>query len=305
MRTEVRMLFDITKVRGGAWPFLHEAGCGADVARLEEYPVLNSTDACVTLEVNDPRIALLKSLLQREGMSWFEWCQDQHTDMELSSARLLLLGQNGGIEIGGGGEWGTTFDLAGACPACATGCRQSSALFIDGEDVPKLEGHRVARTYFWHLLVDGALATALEDAALTGLCLRSVYAVMPDKRQVKLRWKQLDSENVLGPMARSTTGIERHEQSEKLRPCEVCRRNGFLTPRLSPTRAVYSAPALAGALDVNTTWENYWSAIVNWEDFRQSVLSRPWTVVTPKVYRIFRDAGVTELEYHPVRVEDG
>ncbi|MFO0589951.1 MAG: hypothetical protein U0441_20585 [Polyangiaceae bacterium] len=304
MRTEVRMLFDVTSVPGGAWTFLREAGCGADVAKLEEYPPLDDMDAVVTLEVDDPRIAALKSLLQRQGMTWFEWCQDRYTDTELSSARLLLLGQNGGVDINGGVEWGTTFDLAEACPVCATGCRQSSALFIDGEQVPKLEGHRVARTHFWHLLVDDAVAAALEDASLTGLRLRSVYAVMPDKRQVKLRWKQLDSDNVLGPMALSTTGIERREQSEQLRPCEACRRNGFLTPRLAPTRAVYRASALAGALDVNSTWENYWCAIVDREDFRRSVLSRPWTVVTPKVYRIFRDASVTELELYPIRIEE-
>lgn len=74
--------------------------------------------------------------------------------------------------------------------------------------------------------------------------------------------------------------------------------------REAPTRIVYRAADPRGALDVNHTWENDWSAYID-ADFRESVLSRPWTIVTPRVYRILREAGVKAFNWHPVRVEDG
>lgn len=154
--------------------------------------------------------------------------------------------------------------------------------------------------------MDERIALALEDAGVTGLSFRSVYAVMPDQRQVKLRWRQLSSDNLLPPMSPNSTGFVRFAQTERLRPCEVCNRNGYLPTRDAPTRPVYRASDLRGALDLNTTWESFWGSCIDREDFRRSTLSRPWTVVTPKVYRIFRDAGVTtELDYYPIRVEDG
>lgn len=300
MRTVIRIRFT-----GPSIPAVQErlraADCGPDVATWEEVPVLEQVFAEVTLEQTDPRVSRLIAQLDPDGADWDKWHEDQFTEEEKESARLLLMEPNRGCEIDGGVRWGTTFDLGTGCPVCATGCRQTSALFVKGEDVPKLEGHRVAETYFWHILVDEGLAAALEDAAVTGLSFRSVYAVMPDNRQVKLRWRQLCAENVLPRMSPSTTGVERVAQSRKLRPCEVCGRNGHVLSREAPTRVVYRASDLRAALDVNWTWENYWSAHID-PDFRESILSRPWTVVTPNVYRLFREAGVTELHWHPVRV---
>lgn len=303
MKTVVRIHFDADDVPGGPQTVLGPAGCGDDVARIEPVPALKLVDVWVTLEETDPRASALLELLAHHRVDWSEWHEDVFSEEEKESAPLLLLRPNRGCEVDGGVEWGTTFDLSGACPHCATGCVQTSALFINGEDVPKLEGHRVAQTYFWHILIDDGLAAALEDAGVTGLHLRAVYAVMPDRRQVKLRFRQLDSSVILPRMSPHTSGLRRIVQSPKLRPCEVCGRNGNVYDRNAPLRAVYRAPDLAGALDMNSTWENYWSAAIDREDFRQSVLSRPWTAVSPKVYRIFREAGVTELDYYPIQIE--
>ncbi len=302
MRTIIRIHFE-----GDTLPIVQQrlrtADCGPDVATMEDVPVLRQVFAEVTLEQTDPRVGVLLARLKKDDISWMEWHEDRFTEEELEAAALLLMQPNRGCEVDGGVEWGTTFDLTGACPSCATGCQQSSALFIDGEDIPKLEGHRAGHTYFWHILVDEGLAAALEDGGVTGLSFRSVYGVMKDKRQVKLRWKQLCADHVLPRMSPSTTGIARPVQSPRLRPCEVCKRNGFVTTPEAPTRVVYRAADLRGALDVNQTWENYWSANID-GDFREAVLSRPWTVVTPRVYRIFREAGVKSFDWHPIRVED-
>lgn len=304
MRTEVRMCFDVSEVPGSPHQFLALAGLGPDVAKVDDAPVLGVLDAWVTLEESDRRVEQLKDLLRKHSMTWLEWHEDRYTDAEMDAARLIVLHPPWTYVIDGGVSWGTTFDLTGACPVCATGCRQTSAWFINGEEIPKLEGHRVVESE-WTVLVDEGIASALEDAAVTGLSFRSVYAVMQDKRQVKLRWKQLCADNVLPPMSRDTTGFRRIVQSEKVRACDVCGRNGYLPMREMSLRPVYRASDLCGTLDINSTWENYWGSHFNREDFRQSILSRPWLIATPKVYRIFRDAGVTELEYFPIRVEDG
>ena len=161
----------------------------------------------------------------------------------------------------------------------------------------ELEAHRAGATYFFHLLVDEGLAAKLESIGATGLSFRSVYAVMPDKRQVKLRWKQLCGARTLRPMSPRTTGLVRD------RACEVCRRNGYFQTRKAPTRIVYRASDLRDADDVNMSWENLGFAILE-PDLRESLLSYPWTLVTPKVRRVFRDAGVTEFNWIPIRVED-
>ena len=297
MRTEVRITFTGHHIPGGAQAVLGPAGCGPDVATVTDVPVLKQVDVWVTLEETDPRLPLLRQLLTQHGRRWLEWHEDRYTEEELGNAPLLLMSSKGQFEISGGVAWGTTFDLSGACPACATGCQQTSALFVDGEQVPELEGQRAASTYFWHVLVDGGLAADLEASGATGLSLRSVYGVMPDKRQVQLRWKQLCSENTLPRMSPSTTGLDRE------RPCGVCMRNGYVETAEAPTRIVYRAADLRGALDVNQTWENTWFASIE-PDFRKSILSRPWTIVTPKVWRVFRDAGVTSFDWYPIRVED-
>jgi hypothetical protein len=298
MRTVVRIRFDGNEVVGGAEAVLGLAGCGPDVATVDDVPVLRQVIVWVTLEVTDPRVPVLLQLLKQHGADQWQAYEDRYTEEELDSARLLLLQPNRQFEICAGVEYGMTYDLSGACPACGTGARQTSAVFVDGEKLAALEGHRAGGTIFFHLLVDEGLAAELESLGATGLSFRSVYALMPDKRQVKLRWKQLCADRTLPPMSPRTTGLIRD------RACEVCWRNGYFGTSEEPTRIVYRASDLREADDVNLSWENIGYAILE-PELRDSLLSYPWLVVTPKVRRVFRDAGVTSIDWLPIRVEDG
>ena len=298
MRAEVRICFDGSKVPGGAQAILGAAGCGPDVAKVDDEPVLGRLDAWVTLEEADPRLPVLLQILKQHGAGWSERHTDSYTDEELDNARLLVMHPNRQCEISGGVEWGTTYDLSAGCPACGTGAPQTSALFVNGEELEELEGHRANATIFFHILVDEGLAADLESVGATGLSFRSVYAVMPDKRQVKLRWKQLSAARTLPPMSPRASGFERE------RACEVCWRNGyFQMTDEKPTRIVYRASDLRDADDVNQCWENLGYAILE-PNLRDSLLSYPWLLVTPKVRRVFRDAGVTSFDWLPIRVED-
>jgi hypothetical protein len=229
---------------------------------------------------------VLLSLLRQHAVDWSEWHVDSYTEEEQGSARLLLMHPNRRCEIDGGVEWGMTYDLSRGCPACGTGAQQTSAVLVDGDHVADLEGHRAGATYHGHILVDEGLAAELENLGATGLSFRGVYAVMPDRRQVKLRWRQMCAARTLPPMSPQTTGLARE------RVCEVCRRNGYFRMDEEPTRIVYQASDLREAEDVNMSWEHQWFAVLE-PDLRQSLLSWPWLLVTPKVRRVFRDAGVT------------
>jgi len=113
-----------------------------------------------------------------------------------------------------------------------------------------------------------------------------------------LRWKQMCAAKTLPPMSPRTTGLVRD------RACEVCHRNGyFQNTQEEPTRIVYRAPDLRNADDVNLSWENLGYAILK-PDLRESLLSFPWMLVTPRVRRVFRDAGITSFDWIPIRVED-
>jgi hypothetical protein len=297
MRTVVRVCFDASGVPGGPQAILDPAHFGPDVVRLHDVPVLRRLDVWVTLEATDPRVTALFQLLKQHAITWLVWSEDCYTEEEIDHARLLLMHSNRQCEIDGGVKWGTTYDLSEACPACCTGGRQTSAMFVDGEQISELNGHRAGATYHEHPLLDDGLAAELERVGATGLSLHNVYAVMADKRQVKLRWKQLSAARTLPPMSPRTTGLTRNKA------CEVCRRNGFFRTSEAPTRIVYRASDLRDADDINLTWENMWMAFPK-PELRDSVLSQPWTVVTPKVRRVFRDAGVTSFDWLPIRVED-
>ena len=296
MKTVFRIRFAGNHVPGGAQAILGPAGCGPDVATVEDVPVLRQVEVWVTLEETDPRVAAVVGLLKQYGVGWLEHHEDQYTEEELDNARLLLMHPNRQCEIDGGVKWGTTYDLSGACPACGTGGRQTSAMFVDGEQLSQMEGHRAGATYHEHPLVDDRLAAELESIGATGLAFRSVYAVMPDKRQVKLRWKQLCAARSLPPMSPRTTGLTRE------RACDVCRRNGYFRTDEAPTRVVYQSSDLREADDVNFSWEHMWFAELE-PELRDSLLSTPWLVVTPKVRRVFRDTGVTSFDWLPIRVE--
>ena len=296
MKTVVRVRFAGNHIRGGAQTVLGPAGCGPDVATVEDVPVLRQVEVWVTLEEGDPRLPMLFRLLKQHGEDWLEFHEDRYTEEELDSARLLVMQPNRQCEIDGGIKWGMTYDLTVACPACGTGARQTSAVFVDGEHLADLEGHRAGATYHWHILVDDALASDLEKIGATGLSFRNVYAVMPDKRQVKLRWRQVCAARVLPPMSPRTTGLTRD------RACEECRRNGYFEMDEEPTRFVYRASDLRDVDDVNRSWEEQGYGVLE-PALRESLLPRPWLLVTPKVRRVIRDAGVTSFDWLPIRVE--
>jgi hypothetical protein len=299
MKTVVRITFGTYTLAQGAQSVLGPAGCGPDVAEVDENSPLKGIDVVVTLEETDPRVTVLLKLLKQHNEDWLERHYDVYTEEELDGARLLLMKGNGQSEIDGGSDFGTMYDLSDACPACGTGGKQTSPLFVHREDLRNLKGSRAGETYRSHLFVDERLAEALEGIGATGLTLGEMYAEFREKRMVKLPWRQLLAARTLPPMSPRTTGFTRTEYT-----CKVCLRNGYSGTSEEPLRAVYRSSDLRAVDDVNFSWENAWFADLK-PDLRESLLSQPWLLVTPKVRRVIVAAGVTCFDWLPIRVEEG
>src|SRR5262249_17439585 len=110
MRTMVGIRFDSKDIPGGAQAILGPAGCGPDVATVEDVPVLRQVEVWVTLEETDPRLPILRQLLMQHGKEDpLEGHWDEHTEEELDSARLLIMSPDREIKIYGGVELGMTY----------------------------------------------------------------------------------------------------------------------------------------------------------------------------------------------------
>ncbi|MRG96563.1 hypothetical protein [Polyangium spumosum] len=291
MWTEARIVIINDRIPGGPQTILGPAGCGPDVAVLDE--VADAT--VITLDDTDERLALLQSLLEERGLRCSVRRNDRFTDEELEAARLLVMEYDTNATVFAGPMMGTTYDMSDACNRCGAGARQTSALFIDGEMLPRLEGRRAATTSHEEPLVDEKLAAALALSGATGLSFRDVFAAF-EERGFRIPWRQVCATHPLPPMSPRSTGIEHYE------PCP-CGRSCFTGKEEVPLRLAYRASDLADIRDVNVTWE--WYGISKYTgDLSESVLPYPLFLVTPKVRRIFLDAGITGFDWLPIRVVD-
>ncbi len=295
MRTIAKIWFDGLDLPGDPRAVLASIGCGPDVAEIADTPVLNRLHVWVTLDVTDERLSKLLALLKKHGADWWEIRSDRFTDEELEAAPLLRMWYTDDT-VFGGPRMGTKYDMSDACKRCGTGARQTSAMIIDGKDLHELEGRRAAATPYNDILVDEKLSKVLAESGVTGISFRGVFAAFEKRGHFQLPWRQLCATHTMHPMSPRSTGIEPYE------PCS-CGRSGFDTPREIPTRLVYSASDLKEIRDVNVTWE--WFGHVNFNgDVSDAVLAHPWFLVTPKVRRIFLDAGVTDFNWLPIHVVD-
>ncbi|MDI1429579.1 hypothetical protein [Polyangium sorediatum] len=297
MKTKVKISFHGHHVPGGEQAILVPAGCGTDVVTVHDYKALRQVLVDVTMAVDDPRLPLLLQLLLAYKVEWFEDRWDEYTDDDFESAHLILVTDTFEICVLGGPRFGTDYDLSNACPACGAGMRQTSAYVLDGADAEsmgKLGTFRAVDSYS-DILVDHRLAETLEGAGLSGLSFQSVYARQEDMRQIKLPWRQMWASHTLPPMSRRSTGVSWD------RVCKSCGHSKVEMTHPGPLRVAYRAQDLIGAKDVNRMWEHF--GLARWNgDLKTAVLSQPKFLVTPKVWRIFRDAGVTGFQWLPIRV---
>jgi hypothetical protein len=299
MRTKARISFHGTDVPGREQTVLASAGCGLDVASVSEFEWNQklSVFVRVTLDVEDARLLLLQKLLLGYKVEWREERWDEYADEEYEAAPLIVMEMRGDNHVVGGSRFYTEYNLSNACPSCGAGIRQIGTYTLDGTgpSMVRLGQFRAVSSY-GEIIVDPLLAEALARANLSGLSLGRVIAYQPNEAPEELIWKQMWASHTLPPLSPRSTGVD------FATACKTCKRGKIETT--SPIRFAYRAKDLEGAQDVNRMWERF-GEYVRWNgDLKTAVLNQPYFVVTPKVWRIFRDAGVTGFNWLPIGVVD-
>jgi hypothetical protein len=292
MQTVVEIKFDAADVPGGADAILSRGQCEKEVVKVARYEVLGRIDVTLRFDENDARVPKVLALLADASATAWVDRRDIYTEDDLQAARLLEVSGWWAATTSRGLDFGTTYDRSQACLACGTGVRQTSPLISGGDDMRKVDKHRIAGTSDNDLLVRDTDVERLIAAKVTGANFWPAYFKEKSGNVTELRWQQALIESVLPPMAASS-------YLDHKGVCPTCGRGGFTTMMNQPTRLVYRAEDLANVQDFNLTWESF-------GEFGRTIIdgiiggerwSRPWILVTPKVMNLLRGKTKKELKY--------
>ena len=164
MKTEVRISFNGNHIPGGPQTVLEPAGCGPDVAVIEQWPPpIPRLDVVITLEDTDERLPKLLELLQQHNRTWWEIRRDRYTDEELDSARLLIAWPDIDCVVFGGPRVGTTYDVSNACLGLLNGMIQAADLI----ELGRIKAAIVVGTENGRHLVENTVERLNADASLS------------------------------------------------------------------------------------------------------------------------------------------
>lgn len=281
---------------GGAATILDPVGLTEKEAKTDVWPT-GRIDVDITLDENDPRVPQILALLALYKDEPSLRRRDVYTEDELQAAPLLVVCPDGSKVCDGGPSQGTSYDMSKACGYCCAGARQTSDMFIDGDDLKTIKNMKLASTYYDDLLLDETMADKLMAAKPSGLSLRNVFANMKDGSKLQLKRKQLIAEHTMPPMAPSSL-LSREGM------CAVCKRGGIVPMYGEPTRFVYRSEDLVGIQDVNFTWE-WIGQIREFDgDMTNALFPYPHFLVTPKVMNLLRASKRSqEVEFVPIWIE--
>ncbi len=296
MKTTLYIKFDAQNIPGGARTILDPVGLGEKDVDIDVW----STERIrveITLDENDPRVPHILGLLDLYKEEMWLRRSDIYTEDELQAAPLLVVYPDGSKNCLGGPREGTSYDMSKACGYCGAGARQTSDMFIDGDDLKTIKNTKLAATYYDDLLLDEIMAEKLIAAKPSGLSLRNVFANMKDGSKLQLKRKQLIAEHTMPPMAPSSL-LSREDM------CAVCKRGGIIPVWGEPTRFVYRPEDLVGIQDVNVTWE-WMGQIREFKgDMSKALFPYPLFLVTPKVMNLLRaPKRPDEIKFVPIWIE--
>ncbi len=294
MKTKIWISFKARNIPGGAATILEPAHCGADVATVDDIPVLKNIFVEVKLDEGDERVAKIFALLQQYDVKVESFPYTEYSEEDRQNARLLRMIRDINENVGSGLRYGTKYDLSDACTHCKAGARQTSALYVGGDDLRKIRKHRAIGSWDFEPLVDGGMVKKLKDAGVTGISFGDVRARLKNEKWTSVARDQILIQHTMPPMRGELTADD-----EKYL-CQVCRRGG----RQNFAKNPYREEDLVGMLDFNLTWEwfgEFWPA--NKEKDIGEKRPIPLVLVTPKVMNIFREAGVTTFDWRPVAIE--
>lgn len=251
-------------------------------------------------EEGELRLKKALDLVVQGGLSFRHIVFHEYSDDELCSFPLLKISIDcdpiGSKRSPG---YGTSYDLKTACPNCGTGAIQTSSLALP----PKLPS--TLRGLFhgpgFELIVGERLMKALLDCSVTGIELRPTLATGGAKPH---SFWQIIAKTVMPRMSLASKNLGR-----ETRPgwgCNLCKRDMHICTNNEPLDFVYDAKELdlINIPDFVQTWECWGRSVLTDNPERQLVrgYASPWYLIKPKVFRIIRELGLSNVSFDPVRI---
>lgn len=246
----------------------------------------------IALDGESEQLPHLKQALLDAGIEYFSRREHVYTDEELAGFPLLSFFVRTGEQGLGGPSYGTMFDLNQACPACGTGARQTSPLFLDRSETPRRGD--LFQTLDGQILVSQSLAEALGGAGLAAL---SLEQARDHRTGEPIPWHQLLLVQELPPWHPDSVGFERENE------CPQCRRDGHFHTGRYPFELVYTAAQLDKAPDVAWTYERFGNSKLL-DDFSESHFAAPQLLVSPRFRDVLAGARVRKVDFLPVRAAE-
>ena len=214
--------------------------------------------------------------LRRQHISASFSVRHQYTAAERRAAELLILGGEGVVNSV---EGTLHLQYVSICPFCD--CRTNDWRFEPLRIAQQPQGAVLACVDHWPLVCSADLAQALRQAEVTGL---ELVPVGPDR---PVQWYGVRATNRLPPVAIPPTRLSRDRD---LTPqCAA----DHLWDSSTSSQLAYRRQDLAAA-DFNHTYEYV-------GDRR---CASAYIVISQRVYRLLREAGVKRLSCAPIRIVD-
>jgi hypothetical protein len=294
----VHISFNEGKARYGfVRDLLGKAGCGEEgLAGPEQF--LCGLFSRAFME-SDPKLDSLRATLCDAGIRWLERREAVYTDAELRGFPFLVLTVDRKPIESGGVEYGTKYDLSGACPSCGTGAVQTSPLMLALLGLPPKA--LLSATCLGQILVASELAEVMKAAKLSGVELRQTRFYRNDE---PLPWFQVISQHEMPKMGPATRGIVRDTSPGW--GCPVCQRDMHCDMAEEPTAIAYDGCEVDPDKlpDFVHTWECFGRSVIKNDPERNLVqgFAQPRILVKPRVLDLFRKHKVRGARFQPVRV---
>jgi hypothetical protein len=235
------------------------------------------------------------------GFDWVERRWAVYSESDLLNAPLLLMLTS--AKAGRVDDRAGSFDLSEACSVCGTGARLKTplTLFMSVRDRYKTLGRH--KTHVAHeasersAFVSHELAERLAAAKASGISLSPIV----DQEAVESGWKYLETTQVMPRMSLKTRGVTTEHQ------CGRCGRDGHFEATNAPLEIHYDSKEVhvESLADVVETWEWFGISKINHSPRKGRImaLARPFLLVKPKVYEVFREIGNSKASFVPVALD--
>jgi len=264
----------------------------AEVAELCQEGDFSPGYCSVTVAAGDPRIEELKEELAKIGESVSIRLDREYTEREIDQypwLRLMIITAG----LLGGANYQQPYDRSTACRTCGAGAEPVGALIAQLSRMGRKQIDCTAHD--GHMVVTAELAEAVREAGLTGICVMPVRRNHKQDPDPEYAWLKVVSE---WPAMLPTRVLD----TEDL--CPDCGRTGHFDPYDRAAEWRYrKAPKTAR--DFNHTWERFgvWKGGAFSRD-RPPVGGSAGIIVSQRVRRVFKLAGVRRIRYDPVYVEE-